>query len=153
MAELQPIRGIIVEDCQEKFDALNRDFQEAGGQLLAHTASYDAAIELINRGLLTPQQVDVAFLDADLGFRRSEGRRLHLQLCRLGLIAINQKEPNPLSIVTVGASSVPYMAQEIGTPALTDGERLTIDWDYVPLVATNLEEILHEVRQLKPQLS
>ncbi|MDQ5972094.1 MAG: hypothetical protein QG553_253 [Patescibacteria group bacterium] len=153
MPELQPVRGVIVEDCQEKFDALNAAFQEAGGQLVAWATSYDAAIELINNRVLSPQKTDVAFIDADLGLRRSEGRQLHLQLCQLGHIATSPQTPDPRSIVTVGASSVPYMAQEIGTPAIQDGQPLIVEWEYVPLVAVNLPEILQEVRLLKPALS
>ncbi len=152
MPELQPVRGIIVEDCQEKFDALNKAFQAAGGQLVGWAPSYDAAIDLANQGVLSPQKVDVAFLDADLGIRRSEGRQLHQQLCQLGYIAINQTEPNPLSVVTVGTSSVTFMAQEVSTPALTDGEPLVVEWDCDTMKALNMSSILQQVRLLKPAL-
>lgn len=156
MAERQPMRALIVDDEDRKIDEIRKAF-EAGGNIVVDTALAVVAIpDLCEKGRLTSEKIDVAFIDSHL--KRGTGETGGKEV--LGILLRNELArrayghdpkhadfaPNRNKIVTVGTSSDPDWARNIGSYSDVLGEPLTIDWTIRPL---ELGSIIEEVRRLR----
>lgn len=151
-----PVKALIVNDqdyaLQEIGDAIRGQ-----GHVVAETAkcAWDVR-DLFEAGKITPQTIDVAFIDSNLGSGMGGGlevlRYLFIQdVVRTPVGDNPDSEPvviDPHKIVTVGASTDVEWAVEIGSYSDYLGMPLFIDWNIRPL---NLGAIISEARRLKPQ--
>jgi hypothetical protein len=119
---------------------------------------------MLDSGQISPDLVDVAFIDSRLGKEEEGGTKVMGWLLHRSLVRLAYGKPRQTSnvesparankIVTVGISSEPEKAQDLGSYSDVLGQPLIVEWQEKPL---DLSSIVKEVRRLKklpnPELS
>lgn len=157
MSETLPIRAFIVDDDTWKVGRITKALQLGGNSVVAIAEKAYDVRDLYKEGRITPDTVDVAFIDSNLGHGMGDGndvlRYLYMnELVRrpVGFNSLHEPvNPQADKIVTIGASTERDWASEIGSYSDVSKHPLIVDWDIDPL---NLTFILSEVRRLKPRL-
>ena len=157
MCETLPIRAFIVDDDAWKADKITEALQLQGNLVIAIAKRAHDVRDLYEGGLITPDIVDVAFIDSNLGQGMGGGndvlRYLYMnELVRRPVGFNTLQESVTLQtdrIVTVGASTERDWASEIGSYSDISEHPLIINWDVDSL---DITFILSEVRRLKPRL-
>ncbi len=157
MSELKLVRGLIVDDEINKTKRIAEAFRECGGLVVMEAIRARDVYDLINESRITPRTVDVVFIDSNLGFGMGGGRDV------LGLLHRNDLErrpvggneynepvlPEPNRLVTVGTSTEPEWAAELGSYSDVIHGPLIVEWE-TAIRPLNMVEIVQEVRRLKP---
>lgn len=156
MSELLPIRAFIVDDDEWKTNEMTSALV-ASGHIVVATAvkAYDVR-DLYEAGEITTDNIDVVFVDSQLGLSSGGGKEVVRYLFMQNLVRRpigdnSANEPvlvDPNKIVTVGASTEPEWANELGSYSDTLSAPLILDWKIRPL---KIASILNEVRRLKPR--
>lgn len=155
MSEGIKLRGLIVDGSPDKVEKVQAAFEGLGGKVLSASNNAQDVYELVTDGLVSPDQLDVAFIDSDLGNSVFEGIDIVKSLVHRSLVRgvygppprrDFATKPNPNKIVTVGLSLDPVWAHAIGS--YSDGLRdsLAVDWNAPGL---NMPAIVGEVIRLK----
>lgn len=150
------INALIVDDDPYKIDQLRAALVDVGGFVVATAGKAFEVADLYEAGEITPQKVDVAFIDSDLGSGPGGGKEVLRYLfgednclIRRPFGTNNLDEivlPDPNRIVTVGSSSNPDWAQELGSYSDILKRPLTVNWGARPL---NLQINASVIRHLK----
>ena len=120
-------------------------------------SSLNEVENLAETGVLHPDNLDVVFIDTDLGDPISNGREVLEYLFLNSLIResfglnlageIRHQKPSLGRIVTVGTSRNPAESAELGSCSDELNKPLAIEWGaFSPL---NMVEIIAEVRRLR----
>lgn len=154
MSENRVLRGLIVDDETRKIEAIQDAFSKCGGIIVATAINAFNVRDLYEASEISPDKVDVAFIDSNLGSGMGGGKEVLRYLFMNGIvrrpIGFNaQKEevvPAMDKIVTVGASSEVEWATEIGSYSDVLRMPLFVDWNR-PL---DFSFLVSEVCRLKP---
>ncbi len=158
MSELQPVRGLIVDDQEAYRIVVAEAFEKEGGIVVVTAGSLLDVKDLVDTSKITPDLIDVAFLDSSLGSSMGDGKECYRYLNMHGFVRRDiglHPSPEQLSdphntgrIVTVGTSSDKKWSVEIGTYSDILDHPLIVDWTISPF---SLAQIVSEVRRLKPR--
>jgi CheY-like chemotaxis protein len=155
MSELEPIRGLIVDDDRGKIASVQASFEALGGRVIATANNLQDVSEMTTDNLVSPAQLDVAFIDSNLGKSAMDGLEIVRFLALKDLARkdvgtppshIYESKANPNKIVTVGMSRTASDADAVGSYSDKLGVGLAVDWNASDM---NLPVILREVRRLK----
>lgn len=116
----------MLDDDLDKHERIEAAFAATGNLVVARAFKVFDLLDLHDAGELTAGNLDVAFIDSQIGVGTGGGKEAIRFLHQIG-IARRNTNPSASKIVTVGISSNPEWALEVGDYSEALGQPLIVD--------------------------